>query len=203
MFNHHTKGASIMAVLTAVIAGIATGAELVKNIKEMTSIIPKAAQDLSEKHRWMTITVFNQTQFLLLYKGNQLDHGRFWTPPGNVKRFDSGTFSVCNKDGSIGTGASGGVKFQLQMPMDDGGYQELDIAVGFARPEIGSRKCAAIYSSNPEQAYNAATSEGTIHTSRQFTGTNMRGEEVTIEFGTAATPGEGSTVTITERIVAK
>jgi hypothetical protein len=191
------------AVLAGAVAGISTAADLVKNIKEMTSIIPKAAKDLTEKHRWMTVTVFNETQFLLLYKGYQLDHGRFWTTPGNVKRFDSGTFSVCNKDGSIATGASGGVKFQLQMPMVDGGYQELDIAVGFARPELGSRKCAAIYSSNPEQAYNAATSEGSMHTSRQFIGTNTRDEEVTIEFVTVATPGEGSTVTITERIVAK
>jgi hypothetical protein len=72
------------AVLAGAVAGISTAADLVKNIKEMTSIIPKAAKDLTEKHRWMTVTVFNETQFLLLYKGNQLDHGRFWTPPSNV-----------------------------------------------------------------------------------------------------------------------
>jgi hypothetical protein len=194
-----------MAVLTGagVIAAIETGAELVKNIQTMLSIIPKAADELTDKHRWMTLTVRNETQFPIIYTGGHYwGSGRFWDTPEDVKPFSSETFSVCSKDGSIATGATGGVRYQLRMPMEEGGYQNLDVAIGFARPELGARKCSAIYSSDPEAAYNAASSDGSAHTSREFTGTNANGDEVTINFRTVATPGEGSTVKITEQIVA-
>jgi hypothetical protein len=188
-------------MITTIIAGIATAATLVSNIKEMTSIIPKAPDSLTEKHRWMTVTIHNETQYSLVYMGYWFDSGRFFDAPTNVRPYESMTFSVCSKDGSILTGVTGGARFELRMPEEGGGYQSLDIAVGFARPQIGSIKSSVIYSRVPKKAYEVVTNKGTRHTSSMFSGTNVEGGQATMNFKAVATPGQGGSVTITQQIL--
>jgi hypothetical protein len=190
-----------MAVIAAVIAGIKTAGELASAIKDVTGIIPNAPSELTQKHRWMTVTIFNQTQFRLVFKKSWYDTGGPWQAPTDVPKFSSVTFSVCNKDNSILTGVTGGVTFTLQMPLEGGGYQDLDIGVGFARPEVGTVKCSAIYTDDPEKAYNAVNSGTTSHTSNKFSGDDVHGKEVTINFLTVASPGREASVTITQQIL--
>jgi hypothetical protein len=186
---------------TSVITGIKTAGELADSIQKMINLIPKAADDLTEKHRWMTITTFNQTQFSLVYQRTWFKSGRFWTSPTNIAPFESMTFSVCSRDGSLLTGVTGGAAFELQMPQAGGGYQRLDIAVGFARPEIGSVKCSAIFSDDPERAYERVNSNFTRRVSNVFPGTNIYGGQVAMNFLAVASPGQEASVTITQQIL--
>merc|ERR1711935_971079 len=84
----------------------------------------------------MNVSIENKTQFELQLVGDYFMRGRFETGPTSVPAFKSMTFTVCNKMWSP-FGVSGGVQFNVIMPMDTGGNcngsgrQTHKFAVGF------------------------------------------------------------------------
>jgi len=190
-----------MPTPASVISGIITAGKLAESIGKMSSLIPDVPQDLKDKHRWVTVTVFNQSQYALVYKSSYFDSGRFWTAPTNVEPFQEMTFSGCDKDGWFLTGVSGGTTFTLQMPKEGGGYQELDIGIGFTNPQSGSLKSSGVFTSSAETAYDDATDSTTNNTSSNYSGNDTNGESTTINFLLVSAPGQEARITITEQIV--
>ena len=63
----------------------------------------------------MRCTVKNNTQFAISFTGSYFDSGRYWEAPKGIEPFSVGTFSICNKDGSIMTGATGGNSWSIDL----------------------------------------------------------------------------------------
>lgn len=63
----------------------------------------------------MQCAIKNQTQFQILLKSTHFDSGRYWAAPGDTKTFNLMDFSVCNRDGSVLTGVSGGTTFAVTL----------------------------------------------------------------------------------------
>ena len=100
-----------MVAIAAVTGAILGAGEIADAIKSMSDIVPKAADELTEKFRWMTVAIRNETQFKLTHTSSWFDTGRFWdAPTGVVEPFETAVFSVCSKDGSVGTGVAGGIR---------------------------------------------------------------------------------------------
>jgi hypothetical protein len=170
-------------------------AELAVAIKDMSEVIPTPPSDLTDKHRWMTVTLFNQTQFNIFWTGNDyFSSGRFWTAPTNVNPFNSMTFSVCDSDGSFLTGCSGGGAFNIQLP--DG--SAIPLAVGFTNPQTGAIKAAVVQSSNAEDGYSAASSDSMSTSTQSVQGQDDKGNTVSLFFTMASSPGQEATITITQ-----
>ncbi len=186
---------------SAVISGITTAVSLAESISKMTTLIPSAPKDLKDKHRWVTVTVFNQTQYSLVYQASYFDSGRFWTAPTNVEPFKEMTFSGCNKNDSILTGVSGAAIFQLQMPKKGGGYETLDIGAGFTNPQSGAFKSSGIFTSSGKAAYEATTDNTSNNTSSNYSGKDTDDKETTINFLVVSSPGQEASLTVTEQIV--
>ncbi|BDS15266.1 hypothetical protein [Aureispira anguillae] len=181
---------------------ILAAAELASSIADSVTSITAEPQDLKDKYRSMTITVCNQTQFPLVYMSSSMQHGRFWTSPTNVGKFNDMTFSACNEDNSILTGLQGGVVFQLQMPKAGGGYETLDIGVGFDDPAIGSFSCSALFTTAAKKA-SEKTKEGTTkHQSPNLKGKTKDGHDLEIAFLAVSSAGKEAKITITQQIVA-
>ena len=77
-------------------------------------------QDLKEKYRWIQCTLKNATQFDIVLTDTYFDSGRYWTAPASLGAFSQMTWSACNQDGSMFTGATGGTAFRLSL---DGEHQ--------------------------------------------------------------------------------
>lgn len=188
--------------MPGVIGGILAAAELASAIAKMGEAFPGPPAGITDKYRWLTVTVFNQTQYEIVYLGNAyFDSGRFWAAPTNIEPFSSMTLSGCNTDGSFFTGVSGGAAFQLQMPQQGGGSQTLEIDIGFTNPDMGAIKTSVLLNAGPEAAYDAATSSSSNVTSSTFSGVDDKGNPTTIQFFITASPGQEASVTITEEIV--
>ncbi|MGF1698734.1 hypothetical protein L4D09_00140 [Photobacterium makurazakiensis] len=185
----------------AVLTGINTAVKLASSIGKMSNLIPDTPKDLEDKHRWVTVTVFNQTQYALVYKNSYFDSGKFWTAPTNVEPFEEMSFSGCDKDGSFLTGVSGGTTFTLQMPIEGGGYKEQDIGIGFTNPELGSTKASGIFSSSAEDAYDNTTDDTTEKTSSKFSGKDTNDKDTAINFLVVSGPGQEGRITITQQII--
>ena len=67
-----------MVAIATVAGAIMEAGEIADAIKKMTDLIPRAADDLTEKFRWMTVVVRNETQFKLTHTSSYFDSGRFW-----------------------------------------------------------------------------------------------------------------------------
>ncbi|OJJ22334.1 hypothetical protein BKI52_06525 [marine bacterium AO1-C] len=191
----------------AVLEGVMAAAELATEVGGMVkSFIPDSPKDLKDKHRWMTVTIINETQYNIVFEESYFDSGRFWTPPTNTPAFKSMTFSGCNKDGSILTGVSGGALFQLQMPKEGGGYEKLNFGVGFSNPEAGSIKISGIYPTKSgeegaKQAYDKVDDGTTNKKSEVFPGKDKDGHDIKVQFILVASAGQEARVTITEQHV--
>lgn len=189
-----------------IIQGILEAGKLAAAIKSMISLIPKAPDELKDKHRWMTIKISNETQFNLVYLGDHFNKGRLWDKSsGNIAPFEHMVVSVCSRDGSLLTGVRGGIAFKLQMPSKPNSYQNLKFGIGFSHPEVGLRKCEAFFKASPKKAFERISKEtsknSTSKTSKIFTGRNVKGKQVSINFLLVSSPGTGSNVTITEQII--
>lgn len=97
------------------------------------------------KIRWLTITVvnFSPTQVLKV-DDSWFDSGRFWTQPfGSIQPGKAKTMFVCNKDGGIFTGVSGGIGLTVS---DQRGSKftegsKTQWVCTFSNPYVGSSKC--------------------------------------------------------------
>ena len=188
-----------MTMAIELITGILTKTALGRAIDDMGKIVSSV---LSSGEREVSVTFYNQTQFEVIYSGSSyFDSGRFDTPPTNVQPFSTMTFSGCSKDDSILTGVSGGACFQLQLMGTDNSTQELDVAIGFTNPEIGSNKASASFGSDPRAAYNGVTDSSTQAKSGLFLGTDTNGNATTIQFMLASAPGTTVSITLTQMIV--
>ena len=169
------------------LAPILEAAQLLESIMGMgAAVLPPMTSHLQGKSRSMTVTVFNQTQYVLSYEADYFDSGRFDQSPTNVNPFSSFTFSVCDKDGSVMCGATGGVMFKLQAPKDPA-----NISIGFCAPYLGPYKISALFGNNAEVAYNKAE-EGTF---KETSGTHW--PQFSIDIVSAS--GQKASITITQR----
>jgi len=193
-----------MGTIEVVAGAIKTAGEIAEAIKSMIDLIPKAADELTEKFRWMTVVVRNETQFKLTHTSSWFHSGRFWdSPPGVIQPFESAEFSVCSKDGSIGTGVGGGIR--LRVELDDADIDEsLFVGVGFSKLTTGDRKASVIFHAESgrvaRDAYDARSADTMRNNSRALTGTDRHGDRVNFNFLGVSSPGQGTTVTITQRI---
>ncbi len=191
-----------MVAIETITGAIMTAGEIAKAIKSMADVIPKAADELTDKFRWMTLGIRNETQFKLTHTSSWFDSGRFWdSPPGIIKPFESAEFSVCSKDGSIGTGVSGGIRLEVDLEEMD---ETLFVGVGFAHPAVGTRKSSVIFHAKPgsvaRDAHEAITADTMRSNSRDLIGINRHGDRVEFDFLAVSSPGQGTMVTITQRI---
>ncbi len=191
-----------MVAIATVAGAIMEAGEIADAIKKMTDLIPRAADDLTEKFRWMTVVVRNETQFKLTHTSSYFDSGRFWASPAGVMQpFESEEFSVCSKDGSIDTGVAGGIRLKVELKEMD---ESLFVGVGFARPAIGRRKASVIFHAKSGRVARDAHGAITTHTmqrnSRDLTGINRHGDSVDFDLLGVSSPGQGTTVTLTQRI---
>jgi hypothetical protein len=180
-----------------IIAGIKTVGELAKAIGAMSTALPKPPSDLTGKARWVTVTVFNQTQYDLVYQDSYFDSGRFWTAPTNVPPFKQMTFSACDKDNSLMTGVSGGVQFSIAIP---GNPQQF--AAGFSNPYAGANKASVLAgaSATPQAAYDAITDVTARASIPALAGKDINGKDVTLSFSLASAPGAEASVTVTQQV---
>jgi hypothetical protein len=190
----------IAVVGAGVVGAIKTGGELAAAIKAMADVVPKAADALQDKFRWMTVSIRNETQFRLIYMSDHFDSGRFWdAPEGIVLPFSTMVFSVCSKDGSIGTGCSGGVRLKVDID------EPLYIGVGFANPAVGSKKASVDFRREPgavaREAAEAADDRSMRDTSRTLTGQNKHGETVEYQLEAVSSPAQNARITITQKLV--
>ena len=74
-----------------------------------------SSKGIWDKVKPLQINVTNlHPQMKLRMEDSWFDSGRFWSQPGSdIYPGQSATFYVCNKDGSIMTGVSGGVAFKV------------------------------------------------------------------------------------------
>ncbi len=187
--------------LDGFITGIITLGTLADSIGKMKNLIPTPAKTLQDKHRWLTITVFNQTQYVLQFGDSYFDSGKFWAAPTNVEPFGEMTFSGCDKDMSYETGVSGGASFTLQISETEGENVDLNMAFGFTNPQAGSTKISGLFNVNAVSAYKAVGDSTTSFTSDDYTGQDTNLEETVINFKLVASPGQEATITLTEQIV--
>lgn len=192
----------------AIIEGIITAANLATAIMGMGAAASSGSTApptgaITDSNRWLTVTVFNQTQFDLVYLAGStyFDSGRFYTAPTNVSPFESMTFSASSSDGSYKTGVSGGVVFQLQMPSSGTSDQTQDVAIGFTNPEWGSYKTYVMFGNNADTAETNATNKSVSATSQNFSGVDTNEQPVQINFLAASSPGPEASITITQQYV--
>lgn len=176
--------------------------ELAQSIGDTVASVTAEPKELNEKYRSMEITVVNRTQFELVYKTSHMAHGRFWTAPTNALKFSSTTFSACNLDGSILTGLQGACIFELRMPTNDG-YESLSVGVGFDDPALGSRAALVEFTDNARVMDDSSKMKENGHsiTSKNFTGKDKDGKELTVRFVVSYSPASLMKATITQEVV--
>lgn len=176
--------------------------ELAQSVADTVASVTAEPKSLDEKYRSMQVTIVNRTQFELVYKSAHMAHGRFWTAPSNASKFDTTTFSACNEDGSILTGLQGACIFELRMPTNDG-YESLDIGVAFDDPAIGSRAALVAFTDSARAIDDSSLMKENGHsiTSKNFSGKDKDGNEVTIRFVVSYTPATEMKATITQEVV--
>jgi hypothetical protein len=194
---------------------IMTAAELASHVAGLVASIPAAPADLTEKARWQTITVVNQTQYMLIPSASYFDSGRFWTAPAAVPPFQKMTFSVCNADFSFFTGATGAVVMQVMLA--PASQAVCNLGVGFGAPWAGGFDTNAVFDAdasstgvNPAPSRTAgALAQATYDTlstsqvnaqSGTFSGKDTQGNPTTITFAASGIPGQEAMVTVTQQI---
>lgn len=197
------------------LSAILTAAQLATDIAGLVSSIPTPPPDLTQKARWQTITVVNQTQYTLVPTASYFDSGRYWTAPTLVEPFEEMTFSICNADTSFFTGATGAMV--LQVVLDQPDNIVCNLGVGFGSPWVGSFDTNAVFdasssstganpppvSSPGDLALNTYNSNSTATVNAQsatFSGTDTNGQPTTIVFNAVAIPAQEVMVTITQQI---
>lgn len=182
--------------------GILEGLELATKIGDMVASLSESSKTLDGRNRSMLIKVYNKTQFKLIFTASHEDWGKLWKAPTNIDAFSSMSFSAADSDGSVLTGLQGGTAFRLEMPVEGGATENLDIAIGFDNPEIGSKKTCVIFSSDPKKAADDVRTDGHSTVSKTYKGKNVKGKDVTVQFRIASVPAQEDTnIIITEELV--
>lgn len=182
------------AIPAIVIEGIETAAEIAEAVGGMSA----AAQPVPQpgKSHPLAVTVFNQTQFPLVFHDLYFDSGRCGTPgPTNVAPFRSMTFSVCEADTSFMTGVSGGVEFTIAVP-----NAAQKFSAGFSNPYIGSYKASVLPNADAEAAYEAIVETTTSAHLGPLNGRDRHGKPVRFGFLLVAQPGPQVNVTVTQQV---
>ncbi|KAH7446696.1 hypothetical protein KP509_01G069000 [Ceratopteris richardii] len=101
---------------------------------------------VQDKTRWLEITLVNlSTDAKLSVDDSWFDSGRFWSQPfQSLVPGTAMTFYVCNKDGSIMTGVSGGVGLEARYISDNSIVSDSGNSwwiCTFSNPFSGSIKC--------------------------------------------------------------
>ncbi|KAI0344290.1 hypothetical protein BDW22DRAFT_1344362 [Trametopsis cervina] len=187
---------SVIAIITTII----TAAELAQKAAEVArKLIPSPPTQLKEKHRWMQCTIKNETQFSIFLENTYFDSGRYWDAPGSIKPFDQGVFSICNGDGTILTGASGGNAFKLDLDNQHDYY----FSLGWTAPQFGAYKTSVVESKDPKVAYEAAKDTGgSINSSTTYKGTDKDGKAVKFTFHISSAPSQNSLFVINQDLSA-
>lgn len=180
----------------AVVTAIETAGAIAEALSKMSSSEPSPPAGLTGKSHWLTMTVFNQTQYELVFQSAYFDSGRFWTAPTNVPPFESMTFSGCESDGSIMTGVSGGVQFSIAIPNN-----AQQFSAGFSNPEIGAYKASVAAGGTPQSAYNAIDNSTISDSIGPIQGTDTNNKPVTMNFGLVSSPGPEASVTVTQQVI--
>jgi hypothetical protein len=181
-----------------IVAGIETAGKLVEAISKMAPGAPELPSGLQGKDHWLMMTVYNQTQYPLVFLASYFNSGRFYTAPTNVPPFKDMTFSGCASDGSLLTGVSGGVQFQIGVPGNP-----LTFGIGFSNPQIGAYKASVVAGdgATAEQAYDKIDNTTITATFPAFSGTDVNGNPVKVSFQLVSSPGQEASVTVTEQVL--
>lgn len=184
-----------MAQFLALIPRILPAFDLAEKIKSMKGPLP--IPPLVNAVRAVSVTVFNRTQYELVYQRGYLYSGRFATAPTNVPAFGQMTFTGAAKEPSVMTGVSGGAEFSIAIP-----DHAQEIAVGFSNPFIGSFGASVVAGSDAtaEAAYDKIDSSTVTAAIRPLLGTDTKGQPVTVSFSLVAEPGERISVTVTQNV---
>ncbi|KAI1783170.1 hypothetical protein LXA43DRAFT_1102884 [Ganoderma leucocontextum] len=160
---------------------------------------PSPPPELQNKYRWIQCTMKNETQFDLHFLDTYFDAGRYWAAPvGTTPPFTQTTWSACNNDLSIATGAVGGSTFRLDLNGVHMGF-----ALGWAAPAMGSYKAGVAESEPAVDAYDAARTEGGSLTSRHvFEGCDKDGNRAQFRIHVDTTSGRETLVAIKQISVA-
>lgn len=188
-----------------IIKGILTIASLASSISKMGKNTKQPPSQTEGKKAWTAITIINQTQFPLVYVGSYFSSGRFETSPTNALPFSEMTFTGVERDGSVGTGVTGGVAFYLNLQNNGEKVAKYGIGIGFTSPWIGSYKASILNIEtlgNPgaEAAYDIADENSMTFESETIKGIDKDGKETNLNFRCTSAPGKYAKITITEQI---
>ena len=191
-----------MANVATILSGVYSAVKLTNEVKKMVNsgpIIPKELKN--SKERYVSVTVFNQTQYKLHLVDDYFDSGRFWDAPKDVNPFSQISFTGCEVNTSILTGVSGGAHFKLFMPCESGDDAVLEVSVGFTNPTLGAYKASAIFG-DAKQAYDAVT-DSTMSNESETYQAKIQGENnesKSVFFTISSSPGPEATFTISEEV---
>ncbi|KAF1994460.1 hypothetical protein P154DRAFT_624674 [Amniculicola lignicola CBS 123094] len=81
------------------IAGVVlSAAALAVAISQLVVALEDRDDTLQSKDHWMQCTIWNETQFDMIYQDVYWDSDTYYqAPPQKIDKFSSGTFSACNK----------------------------------------------------------------------------------------------------------
>ena len=156
-----------------------------------------ASKALERKRRWITVTMANLTEFNIEPVSNWFDSGRFWEAPSTCNPWAGTTFSGCEKDGSIMTGVSGAIVYNITV-----GQQKYPLTVAFSNPYIGAIKCRAEFSPHYKDVWERMDSGDPYYSPDKYLGAfSARPDrsKVNISLRLASIPGQNARVEITER----
>lgn len=130
-----------MAQLAAIQNAIATGASILDSVADVYDSAMRVygafdgATDFSQRHRSLELCIVNGTSKDLRFYEEYFDSGTWFTspkpliiPPGEVS-----VAYVANKQGSVCTGVSGGIKYEIVGSI-------CYMLCGFTNPHMGSYK---------------------------------------------------------------
>lgn len=196
--------------------GVLSIGDLAKEIGGLIPSILATPADITQKARWQTVTVVNQTQYMLVPGATYFESGRFWTAPTLVAPFNKMVFSICNADFSFFTGATGGMV--LQLVAGQANKVVCNVGVGFGAPWAGAFDINVAFDpsasdagaspspglSQADLAQSAFTNSSIANVtarSATFSGTDTKGSPTTVVFNAVAVPGQEAMITITQQLV--
>lgn len=176
---------------------IELGPPLAEAIAGMSGDVPAPPTGLAAKGHALTIRVFNQTQFELVFQDLYFDTGRTYTAPTNVPSFGAMSFSVCETDGPFSAGVSGGVQFAIAIP---GVPVQPTFSAGFTNPVLGSYKASVVADGSAEEAYEAAVDTTLTARLGPLQGKDKDGQPVALRFRLVSQPGAEPSITVTQEV---
>lgn len=164
---------------------------------------------IRDKHRWIQVTVENNTQFDVIWTrmmSGDGSSGRFWhgQEPQSIPALNKMTFLACNSDDSVGTGISLAGVFKIYL----GQGVAVPFTLAFTHPQADTfwdvvksafaqsdppRKCWAQFADSADHARNVVDNGGRHET------TNMRlADGTSLRLDLHSMPGPHARVIITE-----